>query len=238
MHLIALRLILLAVVVWAAVSRAQAPAVAFKTVNVDGVRFDLVTVDLERADVRLSRPGDGRFASLAKGKVVALTNAGIFEPGRIPSGLFVAGGVEQVPLNRADGEGNFFMKPNGVFLIRADGTAAVVRADEYKAEGVREATQSGPLLLRRRELHSAFKKDSKNALVRSGVGVVSAKKVVFAISKDPVTFHAFARLFRDTLGCADALYLDGIISGLYAPELGRKDFDKGPFAGVIAVTAH
>ena len=34
----------------------------------------------------------------------------------------------------------------------------------------------------------------------------------------------------------DALYLDGTISGIYAPALGRQDEGRGPFAGILGVT--
>ena len=46
---------------------------------------------------------------------------------------------------------------------------------------------------------------------------------LFVISEAPVTFYAFAKLFRDGLSCANALFLDGSISSIYAPETGRDD---------------
>jgi uncharacterized protein YigE (DUF2233 family) len=51
-----------------------------------------------------------------------------------------------------------------------------------------------------------------------------------------VTFHEFASLFHDKLQCDNALFLDGSISALYAPELGRDDFTlpMGPIVGVVA----
>jgi uncharacterized protein YigE (DUF2233 family) len=59
--------------------------------------------------------------------------------------------------------------------------------------------------------------------------------VVFAISDGPVSFGAFARLFRDALGCRNALFLDGSISSLYAPALGRADgvYPVGPIIGAF-----
>jgi uncharacterized protein YigE (DUF2233 family) len=70
------------------------------------------------------------------------------------------------------------------------------------------------------------------------VGVSTPGQVHFAISEEPVNFHDFARFFRDRLGCADALFLDGgSASGLYAPELGRNDWPPwegyGPIIGVV-----
>ena len=58
---------------------------------------------------------------------------------------------------------------------------------------------------------------------------------MFAIADEPVTFDAFARLFRDGLDCPNALFLDGSVSSLYAPELNRDDElgPIGPIAGVV-----
>ena len=55
-------------------------------------------------------------------------------------------------------------------------------------------------------------------------------------SERPVTFGAFARLFRDDLGCRNALFLDGSVSSLYAPNLNRSDLSRplGPLVGAVA----
>jgi len=58
---------------------------------------------------------------------------------------------------------------------------------------------------------------------------------VLAISDAPVNFHRFARLFRDDLGTPNALYIDGKVSRLYAPDLDRRDlgFPLGPIIGTV-----
>jgi uncharacterized protein YigE (DUF2233 family) len=64
--------------------------------------------------------------------------------------------------------------------------------------------------------------------------------VVFAVSEAPVNFHGFARLFRDELGCRDALFLDGTISQFYFDDgsyAGAPAFMTKPYAGMIAVFA-
>ncbi len=72
---------------------------------------------------------------------------------------------------------------------------------------------------------------------KSGTASESTRKgeAVFAISNGPVTFYRFASLFRDMLGCDNALFLDGSISALYAPNLGRNDFvtPMGPMVGAV-----
>jgi uncharacterized protein YigE (DUF2233 family) len=69
------------------------------------------------------------------------------------------------------------------------------------------------------------------------VGVSADGRTAYlAISDRPVTFHTFARLFRDGLATPEALYLDGSISRLFAPDLGRADFGRpmGPILGLVA----
>lgn len=218
--------------------------VVVSTIEFAGVTIDRVRVNLTRAQLGLywRRPDGSRFGSLravydslraAGERPVALTNAGIF--GRdAPVGLHLAGGVVEHPLERAAGAGNFYLLPNGVFLVGAGG-AAVVETSRFDPRGVRLATQSGPLLLSGGVFHPRFVPDSHNALIRSGIGVRTPSEVWWAVSRGPITFFDFARLFRDRLGCADALYLDGTISRLFAPQAGR--FDDGAFMGVLAALA-
>jgi uncharacterized protein YigE (DUF2233 family) len=92
------------------------------------------------------------------------------------------------------------------------------------------------MLVIKGKLHPKLLPDSDSFYVRNGVGVsADGSRAVFAISNDEVNFHAFARLFRDDLGLSDALYFDGNISRLYAPELSRHDagFPMGPIVGTV-----
>jgi uncharacterized protein YigE (DUF2233 family) len=163
-------------------------------------------------------------------------NAGMYHADFSPVGLLVMGGKEVAPLNLGKARGNFFMKPNGVFFVGAKGPR-VVESSAYpaRAKGVKIATQSGPLLLRHGRIHPAFRNDSSSRHIRNGVGVVG-KKAIFVISDDPVTFHEFAVYMRDTLGCRDALYLDGSISSLFDKRLGRQDM-RGLLGPIIGITA-
>ncbi|QYF92047.1 phosphodiester glycosidase family protein [Massilia sp. PAMC28688] len=210
-------------------------------------RYTVVTVDTSEDQLQLfwgdaaGKPFRG-FAPLnawlaQQGReLVFATNAGMYHPDFSPVGLLVIEGREVSPLNLGKARGNFFLKPNGVFLVGPDGPQ-VVASSEYPAlaRGVRIATQSGPLLLRHGRIHPAFKKDSRSRHIRNGVGVVG-NKAIFVISDDPVTFHEFALFMRDELGCRDALYLDGSISSLYDKEQGRQDL-RGLLGPMIAITA-
>lgn len=169
-------------------------------------------------------------------KLVFAMNAGMYHGDFSAVGLFVSEGRQVVPLNTGSGEGNFFLKPNGVFAVTDKG-ALVCESSEYPKIGGRSilATQSGPLLVRGGKIHPAFKPASASHLFRNGVGVPSPGVALFVISEAPVNFHEFAAFFRDKLHCPDALFLDGTVSSLYAPKLRRNDFrmDLGP---IIAVT--
>ncbi len=163
-------------------------------------------------------------------------NAGMFHPDFKPVGLLIAEGAQHSPLNLEDGEGNFFLKPNGVFFVTDEGPVVLESSEYAKAApaNVKLATQSGPLLVQRGEIHPAFAVDSTSRYVRNGVGV-RENAAYFVITEKPVTFHELAVFFRDELNCQDALYLDGAISSLFMPDLQRNDalVKLGP---IIAVT--
>ena len=121
----------------------------------------------------------------AKGESpVMLMNGGIFEPGGVPSGVMAQEGKELLPVNLKDGKGNFFLKPNGIFLI-SDNGARVVEASKYPPEGERILSRRAvplPLLLEGGKIHPAFNEGSASRLLRNGVGVAGDGTVVFAIS--------------------------------------------------------
>lgn len=212
-----------------------------------GHPFDVVEVDPDRHDIRLfwRRPDGTPFLTLdnvrawtaAHGdSLIAATNAGIYEPGYVPTGLFIEDGDVKHPLNLDDGEGNFFLKPNGVFLVTATGARIVASTDfEAVTEPVRYATQSGPLLVSGGTIHPGFTPGSSNCRLRSGVGVSAEGKVYLVISNGALNFYDFATFFKEALHCPDALYLDGAISSLYAPSLGRVEGSKEQYAGILGV---
>jgi len=163
-------------------------------------------------------------------------NGGMYLDDQSPVGLFVENGRELKRINTNKGWGNFHLLPNGVFYL-LPGRAGVMESKAFATSGIKPfyATQSGPMLVIDGKLHPSFLADSTSFKTRNGVGVTGDGKVVFAISDGPVRFHDFATLFRDDLGCANALFLDGSISSLYIPEWQRRDglFPLGP---IIAVT--
>lgn len=156
-------------------------------------------------------------------------NAGMFDEAGRPIGLAIADGRELKAINRREnGGGNFHMQPNGVFLIRRDGRAEVVTTGDFQTSpDIVAATQSGPMLVIAGKLNPRFSADGTSRYVRNGVGVDAQGIPVFAISDAPVSFGKFARLFRDALGCRDALYLDGSVSSLWDQANNRMDSFAG-----------
>lgn len=184
----------------------------------------------------------GGFGRLAKqveggGKTLSFAmNAGMYQPDLAPVGLYVEEGQQHHPANLRAGAGNFGLRPNGVFWIEG-GRAGVTETGRFLAMGLRPrfATQSGPMLVIGGRIHPKIRPTGTSEKIRNGVGVCEDGHVRFVISDVPVTFHAFASLFRDRLKCPDALYLDGSISALYAPNLSRNDGWRpmGPIVGVV-----
>jgi uncharacterized protein YigE (DUF2233 family) len=178
-----------------------------------------------------ARAGEGRPVLLAM-------NAGMYHEDLSPVGLLVENGQEKAPLNLADGTGNFFLKPNGVFLIGKDGKAAIMETNAYAAAkpDVAFATQSGPMLVIDGRLHPRFEANGVSRYVRNGVGVRDADTVVLAVSRSEVSLGSFARLFRDMLNCPNALFFDGAVSALSNGErmIVGGNYPAGP---IIAVSA-
>lgn len=170
-------------------------------------------------------------------RLVFAMNAGMYAPDRHPVGLFIENGVELRPIVTAEGPGNFGLLPNGVFCIGERLRVIESRAFAAAPPACRFATQSGPMLVIDGALHPRFLPDSDSTNIRNGVGVsAEGDRAWFVISDRPVTFHRFARFFRDVLGARDALYLDGSISRLIVPAEGRADLGlpMGPIVGMVA----
>jgi uncharacterized protein YigE (DUF2233 family) len=212
----------------------------------DGAKFTVCAFDPRRDDIRLFLSGtDGKpYSSLAalaaalKAKGETLTfamNAGMFKEDLSPVGLYVENRLKLHEADTRSGATNFHMKPNGVFWV-GDGVAGVTETGRYLADppAARYATQSGPMLVVDGRIHPKIKPNGASEKIRNGVGACGGSAVVFAIADEPVNFDAFARLFRDGLGCQNALFLDGSVSSLYAPELNRDD-EMGPIGPIVGV---
>lgn len=198
-----------------------------RDLSFEGTDHIVCEIDLRSYDIGLfHKDADGKpYRSLknfdaamgGQGRQPVLSmNAGMYHEDLSAVGLLVEDGRQTSPIDLSSGIGNFFMKPNGVFSIRGDGTAAITESAAYASVAPADAfaTQSGPLLVIDGQLHPRFEENGSSRYIRNGVGVRDPHTVVLAISRQPVSFGSFGRLFRDALQCPNALYFDGAISAL------------------------
>jgi uncharacterized protein YigE (DUF2233 family) len=168
-------------------------------------------------------------------KLKFATNGGMYKKDHSPQGLYIEAGKMLSFMDTDEGNGNFYLKPNGIFYIDGKEQGFVCKTEDYKpSENINYATQSGPMLVIDGKIHPAFKRESTNLNIRSGVGILPNGHVFFAISKKEINFYDFAQYFVSA-GCKNALYLDGFVSRVYCPERKWEQSD-GDFGVIIAVT--
>ena len=165
--------------------------------------------------------------------LVFAMNGGMYLKDLSPQGLYIEDGKVIKDINRVkNAYGNFYMQPNGVFFI-TDKKAYIKPTDSLiDLNGIKYATQSGPMLVVDGKINSKFNPNSTSYYVRNGVGILPNGDTIFAISKEPIRFYDFAKFFKDK-GCKNALYLDGYVSRIYLPQKGIQNQD-GIFGIIIA----
>jgi uncharacterized protein YigE (DUF2233 family) len=201
-------------------------------------RFDASRDRLELVDGRSLRSLAAleQFLGARAREVRFAMNAGMYDEEGAPIGLFIAKGEEKKPLNLREGSGNFHLLPNGVFAVDEAGRVSVTPSDAFRkrVKSPVWATQSGPMLVIAGKLHPRFDPDGQSQLVRNGVGIRDPRTAFFVISEEGVSFGRFARFFRDALKAPDALYLDGSVSSLWDPGVGRQDGYSGLGPMIVA----
>ncbi len=215
-----------------------------------GNSYDTYLVDLRSSEIRFFWRGSYNLKlrsltalkdlveSAGSEKLSFGTNAGMYTETNDPQGLYIEKEQTLIQLDTASsGYGNFYLQPNGVFGLTHSGSAVVVpTADWQDQDSISYATQSGPMLVINREIHSAFTPNSSSKYIRSGVGLIDPYTLVFIISNEPVCFYDFASVFKEVFYCENALYLDGAISRMYIPKLNRQELG-GDFGGMIGITS-
>lgn len=185
---------------------------------------------------------DNVLSSLPASKNLAFAmNAGMYNEHYAPIGYTIIDGQEMRALNTKEGEGNFHLLPNGVMWWDKAGNVQIADTPTMQQQlnsGIAKpwfATQSGPMLVINNNIHPKFNPDGTSLKLRNGAGVCSDGSIQFVNSDEPVSFYQFASLFKDDLGCPNALFLDGgIASALYAPTIDTHDkTEMGVMIGVI-----
>lgn len=225
-------------------SRSELAASPCETRYFEGDRFTICSASDGPIEVATSDSSGNPYRSFRRleedlgdraGNVAFAMNGGMFDDEGHAIGLLIEDGETLHPVNRREGGGNFHMLPNGIFLVRKDGNAELVSTQAFEnSDDIAFATQSGPMLVIDGELHPRFEPDGQSRNIRNGVGVGPDGTALFAISEAPVSFGKFARLFRDELKAANALYLDGSVSSLWDPVNGRRDI-RAPLGPMVVV---
>ncbi len=197
-------------------------------VDLEESQIDLFIKNKENVIAKNTFKSVINYCNTANIQLEMLTNGGMFTPSYMPEGLYLDRFKNYYPIDTGSKENtNFYLKPNGVFFIDKKNEASIYTTEQYlKKYGLGRpdfafATQSGPMLVitdgEKVSIHSAFTEGSTNEKIRSGVGLPSngSKRVVFAISVDPMNFYDFSLLYKTWLGCETALFLDGAISEMY-----------------------
>jgi uncharacterized protein YigE (DUF2233 family) len=211
-----------------------------------GDSFLTYVVDTKKQDLRLYWKNDKgeNFGSIENLKtsieqknniLLFAMNAGMYKKDGSPQGLYIEKQKALSSLDTSKAAGNFYLKPNGVFYLTTENTAKIVTTALFKNNGkIKYATQSGPMLLINGKMHPDFKEGSSNLNIRNGVGILPDGKAVFVLSKKEINFYDFASYFK-SLGCQNALYLDGFVSRAYLPSENWIQTD-GNFGVLFAVS--
>ncbi len=219
---------------------------ACRSVTFEGVPLTHCIADPAEHRIRTALGPDGGAAyrslpafarSIDHSTVAFAVNGGMYGDDGQPVGYYVEGGERLKELNRADGPGNFHLKPNGVFY--GTGGSWRVRTSDSFYSNVRDrpqfGTQSGPMLVIGGELHPEIAENGPSRAIRNGVGVDASGKAHFVRSDAPLSFGQLARFYRDELEVPNALFLDGNVSALWDPANDRLDTRTG-IGPLIVVT--
>lgn len=178
----------------------------------------------------------GTFAASADtGTIAFAVNGGIFGDDLKAVGYYVENGERLSELDRGSGDGNFYMKPNGVFF-GTGGKWRVLASETFVAtvgDRPQFGTQSGPMLVIDGKLHPDIQDNGPSRAIRNGVGVDGKGHAHFVIADAPLSFGQLARYFRDEVKAANALHLDSQVSALWNPATDR--LDQGRAGPIIVV---
>lgn len=148
--------------------------------------------------------------------------------------MYIENGQQKVALNLASGEGNFFIRPGGVFYVAGD-KVGIVRLDTFKtSKEIQFAVQSGPMLMENGVINPRIHPNVASRKIRNGVGINKQGNAVFLLSQQATNFYDFACYAKAKLNVEQLLYLDGTISHMYMKG-GAIPWQRYPFVTMISV---
>jgi uncharacterized protein YigE (DUF2233 family) len=177
--------------------------------------FDILSNNtLEHNSLMRSIDGDLSFFAI---------NACINDSNCSPVGYFVKDYIQIKPINLDNGIGNFFLKPNGAFMVTNNEVVICESSLISQYKNIRLAVQSGPMLLIDKIINAQFNPNSVNKYIRCGVGIYENKSgnqfIVFALSKTPISFYEFATFFAQKYNCINALCLESSNCVINLPDI-------------------
>jgi len=154
-----------------------------------------------------------------------LSTTSIVDPKGMPVGLYVNNYKEIKPTNKGNGQGNFYLKPNGAFLIMDDKITVCETSEIHQYNNIKYGVQSGPMLIHNGIINHQFNQNSKNKYIRSAVGMSTNNKgeefIIFALSDSKVSFYDFSEFFLNKFKCDEVLNIESsrpILSIPYLPN--------------------
>lgn len=146
-----------------------------------------------------------------KDSLLFITNCCIQDINFKPVGLLLKDYKTIHDVNLESGNGNFYLKPNGIFYSNGK-SANIIRSEDFKMDStIKFGFQSGPLLVENGNINNNFNKTSKNKFIRLGVGIMDnlgIQYLLFIKSDIPVNFYDFAKVFYYQFGIKYALCIE------------------------------
>lgn len=162
-------------------------------------------------------------------KFVFMMNGGKTDKDFKPMGLVIAEGKIQNKINLGPkGDAAFSpFPPSGVFYIDNNKKPHIVESTAFNGnpKNVLIATQSGPLLVVDGKSSEKLVASEAQAILNA-VSIQKNNKLLFAISKEPVSYAVFAEFLVEKTNSHHALLLDEKVSQWYAPGNSTKNSNE------------
>lgn len=114
-------------------------------------------------------------------------------------------------INQQNGNGNFYLKPNGGITITNNSFSIFETSSYVSQNNTKLAFQTGVMLINDFKINSNFNYYSTNKLIRNAVGISTnkfgVKSIIFAISKNSVSLFDFSEMFLQCFNTSQALLL-------------------------------